>query len=120
MSFTTIGIVSDGDELGKGENNGNVGGLTDINTRTDLTNRNTYNDSNGYSLVHQNALSDGDELGKGGINFDHSDSASAIYRNNTLYFNGVHNIIQMQEHGELLHVGNNKVAGIKANGVLYN
>ena len=23
----------------------------------------------------------------------------------------------MQEHGELLHVGNNKVAGIKANGV---
>ena len=56
--------------------------------------------------------------GKNGINFDHSDSASAIYRNNTLYFNGVHNIIQMQEHGELLHVGNNKVAGIKANGVL--
>ena len=55
--------------------------------------------------------------GKNGINFDHSDSASAIYRNNTLYFNGVHNIIQMQEHGELLHVGNNKVAGIKANGV---
>ena len=46
--------LSDGDELGKGENNGNVGGLTDINTRTDLTNRNTYNDSNGYSLVHQN------------------------------------------------------------------
>ena len=45
-------------------------------------------------------------------------AASAIYRNNTLYFNGVHNIIQMQEHGELLHVGNNKVAGIKANGVL--
>ena len=56
--------------------------------------------------------------GKNGINFDHSDAASAIYRNNTLYFNGVHNIIQMQEHGELLHVGNNKVAGIKANGVL--
>ena len=56
--------------------------------------------------------------GKNGINFDHSDSASAIYRNNTLYFNGVHNIIQMQEHGELLHIGNNKVAGIKANGVL--
>ena len=56
--------------------------------------------------------------GKNGINFDHSDSASAIYRNNTLYFNGVHNIIQMQEHGDLLHVGNNKVAGIKANGVL--
>jgi len=55
--------------------------------------------------------------GKNGINFDHSDSASAIYRNNTLYFNGVHNIIQMQEHNELLHVGNNKVAGIKANGV---
>ena len=55
--------------------------------------------------------------GKNGINFDHSDSASAIYRNNTLYYNGVHNIIQMQEHGELLHVGNNKVAGIKANGV---
>ena len=57
--------LSDGDELGKGENTGNVGGLTDINTRIDNTGRNAYNESNGYDSTHQNALSDGDELGKG-------------------------------------------------------
>ena len=56
--------ISDGDELGKGENNGNIGGLTDINTRTDNKNRNLYNDQNGYSLVHPNAISDGDEKGR--------------------------------------------------------
>ena len=32
--------------------------------------------------------------GKNGINFDHSHSASAIYQNNTLYYNGVQEIIQ--------------------------
>lgn len=58
--------------------------------------------------------------GKNGINFDHSDAARAIYRNNTLYFNGVHEIIQdlSVAAGNPRHVGSNKVAGIKANDVL--
>jgi poly(3-hydroxybutyrate) depolymerase len=57
--------------------------------------------------------------GKNGINFDHSEGASAIYRNNTLYFNGVHNIIQdlSVADGNPRHVGGNKVAGILANDV---
>ena len=57
--------------------------------------------------------------GKNGINFDHSEGASAIYRNNTLYFNGVHNIIQdlSVAEGNPRHVGGNKVAGILANDV---
>ncbi|MDG1937377.1 MAG: hypothetical protein P8I62_00745, partial [Pseudomonadales bacterium] len=57
--------------------------------------------------------------GKNGINFDHSDAARAIYRNNTLYFNGVHDIIQdlSVADGNPRHVGSNKVAGIKANDV---
>jgi hypothetical protein len=52
--------------------------------------------------------------GKNGIHFDHSDSAHGIIRNNTLYHNGSHNIIQLQEHGQLLHNGPNKVAGINS------
>lgn len=58
--------------------------------------------------------------GKNGINFDHSLGAQAIYRNNTLYFNGVHNIIQdiSVAEGNPRHVGSNQVAGIKANDVL--
>ncbi len=57
--------------------------------------------------------------GKNGINFDHSKGASAIYRNNTLFFNGVHNIIQdlSVADGNPRHVGNNRVAGILANDV---
>ncbi len=56
--------------------------------------------------------------GKNGINFDHSQSASAIYQNNTLYFNGVHEIIQdlSVEEGNPAHRGQ-KVGGIKANNV---
>ena len=56
--------------------------------------------------------------GKNGINFDHSQSASAIYQNNTLYFNGVHEIIQdlSVEEGYPAHRGQ-KVGGIKANNV---
>ena len=45
--------------------------------------------------------------GKNGIHFDHSDAASGIIRNNTLYFNGSHNLIQLEEHGQLLHNGPN-------------
>ena len=57
--------------------------------------------------------------GKNGINFDHSHSASAIYQNNTLYYNGVHEIIQdiSQAEGNPAHRGQ-KVGGIKANHVL--
>ena len=57
--------------------------------------------------------------GKNGINFDHSGGARAIFRNNTLYFNGVHNIIQdlSVADGNPRHVGGNKVAGILANDV---
>ena len=56
--------------------------------------------------------------GKNGINFDNSLSASAIYQNNTLYYNGVHEIIQDISVAE----GNpgprgQKVGGIKANKV---
>lgn len=57
--------------------------------------------------------------GKNGINFDHSESASAIYQNNTLYYNGVHEIIQdiSEAEGNPAHRGQ-KVGGIKANNVL--
>ena len=56
--------------------------------------------------------------GKNGINFDNSLSASAIYRNNTLYLNGVHEYIQdlSVADGNPAHRGQN-VAGIKANRV---
>ena len=56
--------------------------------------------------------------GKNGINFDNSLSASAIYQNNTLYFNGVHEIIQdlSVAEGNPAHRGQ-KVGGIKANKV---
>jgi len=57
--------------------------------------------------------------GKNGINFDNSLGAKAIYRNNTLYYNGVHEIIQdlSVAQGNAPHRGQ-KVAGIKANKVL--
>ena len=57
--------------------------------------------------------------GKNGIHFDHSHAASGIIRNNTLFFNGVHNIIQnlSVEEGNPRHIGNNKVAGINTRSV---
>ena len=56
--------------------------------------------------------------GKNGINFDNSLGASAIYQNNTLYYNGVHEIIQdlSVAEGNPPHRGQ-KVGGIKANKV---
>ena len=56
--------------------------------------------------------------GKNGINFDNSLNASAIYQNNTLYYNGVHEIIQdlSVAEGNPAHRGQ-KVGGIKANKV---
>jgi parallel beta-helix repeat protein len=57
--------------------------------------------------------------GKNGINFDNSLAASAIYRNNTLYYNGAHEQIQdiSVAQGNPAHRGQN-VAGIKARNVL--
>lgn len=54
--------------------------------------------------------------GKNGINFDRSTHSSALIRNNTIYFNGVHEIIQdiSENEGNLPHRGQ-KVAGIIAN-----
>jgi len=60
--------LSSGDEPGKGENEGKIGGLTDINTRKDNMGRNAYTDLNGYGVTNPNAISDGDEKGKGQLN----------------------------------------------------
>jgi hypothetical protein len=56
--------------------------------------------------------------GKNGINFDNSLGASAIFQNNSLYYNGVHEIIQdiSVANGNQGHRGQ-KVGGIKANKV---
>ena len=73
-------------------------------------------DYNGTFLFENNLCLNN---GKNGINFDHSHSASAIYQNNTLYYNGVHEIIQdiSEAEGNPAHRGQ-KVGGIKANHVL--
>ena len=73
-------------------------------------------DYNGTFLFENNLCLNN---GKNGINFDHSHSASAIYQNNTLYYNGVHEIIQdiSVSEGNTAHRGQ-KVGGIKANHVL--
>lgn len=57
--------------------------------------------------------------GKNGINFDNSLGASAIYQNNTLFYNGVHEIIQdiSVANGNPGHRGQ-KVGGIKANKIV--
>ena len=55
--------------------------------------------------------------GKNGINFDRSNGSSALIRNNTIYFNGAHDLVQdISENveGNPRH-GGQKVAGIKAN-----
>ena len=55
--------------------------------------------------------------GKNGINFDRSKGSSALIRNNTVYFNGVHEIIQdisVNQENNPPHRGQ-KVGGIKAN-----
>ena len=60
-----VNALSDGNENGKGEKNGQVGSLTDINTRKENIVKNVYNESNNYNSVNVNALSDGDDKGKG-------------------------------------------------------
>jgi len=55
--------------------------------------------------------------GKNGINFDRSNASSALIRNNTIYFNGAHDLVQdisVSVEGNPRH-GGQKVAGIKAN-----
>ena len=55
--------------------------------------------------------------GKNGINFDRSNASSALIRNNTIYFNGTHDLVQdisESVEGNPRH-GGQKVAGIKAN-----
>ena len=54
---------------------------------------------------------------KNGINFDRSNASSALIRNNTIYFNGAHDLVQdisVSVEGNPSH-GGQKVAGIKAN-----
>jgi hypothetical protein len=64
--ITNPNAISDGDEFGKGQNeSGQVGSLTDINTRTDIISINKYGANNGYGVTNPNAISDGDEFGKG-------------------------------------------------------
>ena len=57
--------ISNNDEKGKGENNGQVGSLTDINERKSQTTKNRYKSVNEYGLTHKDSISDGDERGKG-------------------------------------------------------
>ena len=57
--------MSDGDERGKGDNNGSIGSSTDINLRVDALGRNKYGPNVGYGLDNPNAISDGDEFGRG-------------------------------------------------------
>ena len=66
-SSTNKDAISDGDELGKGENpaNGSIGSKTDILTRNTEVVINRYGPTNPYSLVNKDAISDGDEFGKG-------------------------------------------------------
>ena len=55
--------------------------------------------------------------GKNGINFDRSNASSALIRNNTIYFNGTHDLVQdisESVEGNPRH-GGQKVAGIKSN-----
>ena len=59
--------LSDGDEKGKGDVNGQVGSSVDIQNRMDNMARNRYGSNNEYSMVNKDALSDGDEFGKGQV-----------------------------------------------------
>lgn len=42
--------LSDGDEFGKGENNGSVGGATDIAKRSELLSKSIYNSNKEYNI----------------------------------------------------------------------
>jgi len=86
---TNTHALSDGDEKGKGELDGSIGGLTDINIRKDNMGRNIYNDNNGYGSTNPNAISDGDEKGKGQL--DENGSIGGLTDINTRKANLVKN-----------------------------
>ena len=65
QSSVNKNALSDGDEKGKGDVNGQVGSSVDIQNRIDNLGRNRYNGQNEYSSLNKDAISDGDELGKG-------------------------------------------------------
>jgi hypothetical protein len=46
--------ISDGDELGKGENNGSIGGKTDIVERKKAEAKNSYTKNNQYDISKTN------------------------------------------------------------------
>ena len=79
--------LSDGDEFGKGENNGNIGSKTDILTRITEVAINRYGPNNQYSVVNKDALSDGDEFGKGENNGSIGSQSDIINRNKELAIN---------------------------------
>jgi len=62
---TNKNALSDGDNKGKGDVDGQVGSRTDINNRISITGKNEYGDNNGYGVTNPNAISDGDNKGKG-------------------------------------------------------
>jgi hypothetical protein len=47
-SSINLNALSNGDDKGKGDVNGQVGSLTDINVRTEVVAKNKYNDAKGY------------------------------------------------------------------------
>ena len=55
--------LSDGDEKGKGENDGKIGSSIDIQNRIGNLAKNTYNENNIYDSNNPNALSTGDDKG---------------------------------------------------------
>jgi hypothetical protein len=48
---TSSNALSDGDDKGKGELNGNIGTRTDINERNVLLSKNNYNSTNNYKCI---------------------------------------------------------------------
>ena len=54
---TNLDALSNGDEKGKGERNGSVGSLSDINAHTSNTVKNVYSDTNQYGTTNVDALS---------------------------------------------------------------
>lgn len=63
-----LDALSSGDEKGKGEYNGQIGSLSDINTRKENLIKNDYSGTKQYNSNNLDALSNGDEKGKGEFN----------------------------------------------------
>jgi len=82
-----LNALSNGDEKGKGENNGQIGSSIDINERIKQTGQNTYKDSRKYGVSDLNALSNGDEKGKGENNGQIGSSIDINERNKQTLIN---------------------------------